>query len=203
MNWGWSACFCLLLLVRLPASLTDFSRAAAGARQAAVRTDSGHSHPLLSSSENFKQKTPLLPENVSFPLKQRRAGGHKRPAFVIAVASCEPTESAGRRWGRWRWCTAARCSSGGRRRCWRRPRWRPPKPGTRPRAPPTCTCSTHPPPGPTTRSAPAPPIWLGCEPHIHPSHIALTSSHSHHSDEPNAIIFTQVLALSHRAQVST
>lgn len=66
MNWGWSACFCLLLLVRLPASLTDFSRAAAGARQAAVRTDSAHSHPLLSSSENFKQKTPLLPENVSF-----------------------------------------------------------------------------------------------------------------------------------------
>ncbi len=39
-------------------------------------------------------------------------------------------------------------------------------------------------------------------PHIHPSHIALTSSHIHHSDEPNAIIFIQVLALSHRAQVS-
>ncbi len=26
-------------------------------------------------------------------------------------------------------------------------------------------------------------------PHMHPSHIALTSSHVHHSDEPNAIIF--------------
>ncbi len=34
-----------------------------------------------------------------------------------------------------------------------------------------------------------------------PSHIALTSSHIHHSDEPKAIIFIQVLALSHRAQV--
>ncbi len=31
----------------------------------------------------------------------------------------------------------------------------------------------------------------------------LTSSHIHYSDEPNAIIFTQVLALSHRAQVLT
>ncbi len=29
----------------------------------------------------------------------------------------------------------------------------------------------------------------------------LTSSHIHYSDEPNAIIFIQVLALSHRAQV--
>ncbi len=29
----------------------------------------------------------------------------------------------------------------------------------------------------------------------------LTSSHIHYSDEPNAIVFTQVLALSHRAQV--
>ncbi len=37
-------------------------------------------------------------------------------------------------------------------------------------------------------------------PHIHPSHISLTSSHIHHSDEPNAVIF-QVLVLSHRAQV--
>ncbi len=45
-------------------------------------------------------------------------------------------------------------------------------------------------------------VYIGAMsmPHIHPSHIALTSSHIHHSDEPNAIIFIQVLALSHRAQ---
>ncbi len=43
--------------------------------------------------------------------------------------------------------------------------------------------------------------------HEHAAHTSIAycidflASHSHHSDEPNAIIFTQVLALSHRAQV--
>ncbi len=39
-------------------------------------------------------------------------------------------------------------------------------------------------------------VYVGAEPHI-----ALTSSHVHHSDVPNAYFFIQVLALSHRAQV--